>query len=379
MKFQTIPFSLFLLLLSISIGITSCKKEPLIIKNKAYDFNVMGKLLEDKFTFKCLGMQYTITENGQLKTEGAIGYKNVPVDGDTISYTTLTRKSVHSCSKTISAAALLYQLNKFNVSLDAKIADYLPIRWNLIPSAKNVTFRQLLQHRSGMKGTRDSFTEMRTYFEESAIWIPGNYEYANVNYSILRILIPMLDPTIRKNINDLYTDVFADAQLSYSYTGIVRDVLMIPAGVNKEIAPSIWDSFQDPIPTRNYNFDKLYISGYTHSPQTLLSGAGGWYMNTNEYARFIAYLFGKKYSGVDPEFMMSNVLGMFENITAGGTKYFTHNGSFTDAEGRGGICQWIYLPNSKIAMVIQINSQNNLFKTSDLPELMIETIAEAYQ
>jgi CubicO group peptidase (beta-lactamase class C family) len=378
MLFKTIRLSTIAVLLTSFMLSTSCKKDPLPIKNKEYDFDLMGKKVEEKFNLKCLGMQYTITQNGQLKAEGAIGYKNVPVDGEAIFYTTLARKSVHSCSKTISAAALMYQLNKFGVSLDSTIANFLPVRWNLIPSAKSITFRQLLQHRSGMKGTRDSYAEMRAYFEDGGIWIPGNYEYANVNYSILRLLIPMLDPAIKKDVLDNFSDNYADVALSLAYVDIVRSALMIPAGVSKDIAPAIWDGPQDPLPTRNYNYDKLYISGYTHTPQTFLTGAGGWYMNTNEYARFIAHLFGKKYPGVDPEFMMTNVLGMFESTSSGGAKYYTHNGSFTDGEGRGGICQWIYLPNSKIAMVIQINSQGNLFKTSDLPDMMIEAIAEAY-
>jgi CubicO group peptidase (beta-lactamase class C family) len=379
MHFKTIRLTVIGLLLSGSLFTTSCKKDPLPIKTKEYNFELMGKKVEEKFNFKCLGMQYSITQNGQLKVQGAIGYKVIPVDGDSLVYTTVARKSVHSCSKTISAAAMMYQLNKFGINIDSTIAKYLPVRWNLIPAANNVTFRQLLQHRSGMKGTRDSFGEMRSYFEEGGIWIQGDYEYANVNYSLMRLLIPMLDPALRKDVNDNYSDNYADVALSNAYVDIVRQALMIPAGISKEIAPAIWDGPQDPKATRNYNFDKLYISGYTHTPQTFLTGAGGWYMNTNEYAAFLAYLFGKQYSGVDPEFMMANVLGMFEDETASGTKFYTHNGSFTDGQGRGGICQWIFIPSSKMAMVVQINSQENLFKTSDLPDMMIEAINEAYQ
>ncbi len=375
----TLPFKTIMMFF-LSIAAISCQKKPvdINIKNKSYHFDEMGKKLESKLGSGCVGMQYSITENGQLRTENAIGLRVLPIDGLELPYTTTTRKSVHSCSKTITAVALVAQMNKYNVKLDDAIGDFLPERWNLNPSMSSITFRNLLTHRSGLTGTRDDFASMKEYMTSSGIFLPtANAVYANVNYSLLRLIIPMINPSIKNDINNNYTDTYADQTLSNAYVNIVRELVLIPSGINAAVAPAIWDGSATLGPTRNYNFSDQSVSGYTHTDQTLLTGAGGWYMNTNEYAAFLAHLFGNKIPNVDATMLMNNRLGMW-NGNWNETNFFDHNGSITSTLGRGGVCQWIHIPTSNITMVVQINSQNNNFSASQLKTMMIETINESY-
>src|SRR5262249_31281686 len=83
-----------------------------------------------------------------------------------------------------------------NVSIDSKIAPYLPSRWTQGPHVAEMTFKDLLTHWSGLRSVapdEDSFSNLRRTIANgstNANW--QKREYQNCNFSLFRILIPNL-------------------------------------------------------------------------------------------------------------------------------------------------------------------------------------------
>src|SRR6185436_15058825 len=113
--------------------------------------------------------------------------------------TTAMRYSIGSISKQFTAAAMLLLQEQGKVSLDDKVAKYLP---NLT-RANEVTIRQLLSHTSGyqdywpqdyvMKGMLEPTTSqkiMDTWAKKPLDFEPGTkWQYSNTNYVIAGVII----------------------------------------------------------------------------------------------------------------------------------------------------------------------------------------------
>ena len=356
---------------------TGCKKEDTIV-NKSFHFEEMGQALEDQFGPGCVGFQYTIAHKGAPKVSDAIGKAGLASNGVDIDYTETHRKSVHSCSKTITAAALMHALTINNVNPGASIADYLPGRWDT-SNVDEVTFLQLMRHESGFRGTRDTYTSMKNYIQDSA-FSSKVYTYANVNYSLMRILIPNIDPASRAQLETIYQsqgETEYNEEVSERYIQYVRDNVLVPSGVSSDVGPLIWDAAQIATPTYNYNFADQSIAGYAHSDQTLLTGAGGWYMNAYEYAGFLAYLTEGELANINMQTMMDFEYGMFDR-NRNGVTYYTHNGAFTGGDGRGGRAIWVYIPSNKVIVTVQINSGTNAFSIQSLENAIIDEYQDSY-
>ncbi|MCB0703728.1 MAG: beta-lactamase family protein [Saprospiraceae bacterium] len=369
--------SLFILVLS-----PSCKKDPIVLNNKSIHFDVLAQNLEDAFGPGCVGFQYSISQNGTLKTENAIGKAILAIDGPETNYTVNHRKSVHSMTKTITAAAMVHALEANGISVDAFIAPYLPERWELSPEVDDITFRELLTHKSGLRGTRDSYESMKTYMEAGGFStkdVSTSVGYANVNFTLMRILIPMTSPIVNPALNDVLNTQGGesfDNMVSQGYIAYVRNTVLIPAGVDEEVGPYLWDT-DEAEATRNYNFSNQSLNGYIHTDQTLLTGAGGWYMNTHDYSAFLAYLFHSQLPGIDQDEMISGELGMYVG-KYGSLDYYTHNGAINNALDQGGRAEWIQIPSSDVTMVVQINSAENAFSTSEITGMMLDAYLDSY-
>lgn len=364
---EYIKKGLILLTLTTTILFSSCYKTAKVVHPE-----MIGQYLEQELGPGCVGMQYAIAKGGNLAINKAIGKAGLASNGVDIDYHKFHRKSVHSCSKTITAAALMHVLKGNQVSVDAEIKDYLPSRWDT-KGIDGVTFRELLTHTSGFRGTRDTYASMRSYIEAGVFQTKG-YSYANVNYSLMRILIPNINSSIRtliENVFASYGEIDYAETVSNLYVSYVRDNILVPAELSPNVAPKIWDQDQFPTPLYHYNFANQSITGYSHSDQTLLTGAGGWYMNAKEYTGFIVYATAGEIPGLDFSQMEKEELGLY-NVTKYGATYYTHNGASPVSNGRGGYCVWVNIPATQTVMVVQVNSRNNTFNVQQLEQTMIE-------
>ena len=119
-----------------------------------------AKKLDDQLVGRAVGYQYAVYDGEKLSSSGAGGYAvlspHTPLAH--IPMTTDHQMTVMSMSKTITAVAFMRAMEILNaaganMTIDSKIAPYLPLDWNLGgPHMKEMTFKHLLTHTSGLLG-----------------------------------------------------------------------------------------------------------------------------------------------------------------------------------------------------------------------------------
>ena len=363
---------------------SSCEKEPLVpdglppITETKVHIDEFAEAIENGYANGFVGFQYTIAQNGLHKHSNALGKASLSVNGEDYDYENYHRKSLQSCSKTISAAALIFELKKNNVDPGEAIDKYLPERWNT-EHVKNITFHELLRHRSGLRGTHDLYEQMKVYLE-AGDFESKSYKYANINFSLMRILIPNINEESRTNLNHLYGTHGEDTyawQVAQSYLFDCRENILKPSGINAAVAPTPWDSLEVLDNVKHYNYSDQSLAGYEFTDQILKTGAGGWYMNAQEYAAFLSHLTEDAFDIPIASDLMDNEYGMYDG-TWDGVEYYTHNGAFTKGDGRGARALWVYIPSTGIIVTVQINSGSNAHSMNDLLGGILQAHNEAY-
>ena len=80
----------------------------------------------------------------------ASGKKRTAADPPEQDFTENLRYNPASVTKTIAAVALLQLLAKGGVSIEDKVWQFLPPEWNVHSSFKQINFRQVLSHHTGI-------------------------------------------------------------------------------------------------------------------------------------------------------------------------------------------------------------------------------------
>ncbi len=143
-----------------------------------------------------------VIKKGSTTRTGADGWARRPVDGGT-AMTVNTRSFIASVTKTITAVATLQLLEANDLTVTHKIAPWLPNDWVKGPGIGQLTFKDLMQHKTGFKEIFNSLSH-----EEKQNWgndwdglkwivengaIPGSSSsYKNANFALLRVIIPKL-------------------------------------------------------------------------------------------------------------------------------------------------------------------------------------------
>src|SRR5262249_6632747 len=132
------------------------------------------------------------------KKAGAGGYANLSTS---LKMTPDQRMVVASMSKTITAAAVMRALEMKSMSLNDKVAPFLPSDWALGPHMSELTFRDLLKHLSGFRGENggnnndgpgddgwyDGLKTAVAMGAADANWQVNQYH--NANFALFRIII----------------------------------------------------------------------------------------------------------------------------------------------------------------------------------------------
>lgn len=106
---------------------------------------------------------------------------------------------IASIAKLYDAAAITKLIGEGRLSLDAYLADYLPIAKGRIEYADKITIRMMVQHRSGIPNFTDheayhwgelDFDVMDIVLDRPADFAPdSDYAYSNSNYLLLSMII----------------------------------------------------------------------------------------------------------------------------------------------------------------------------------------------
>lgn len=208
-----------------------------------------------------------------------------------------TKIPVASVSKIVTALAAIRVLAKNNISLDSSIGGHLPSDWTLDPHVASITFRQLLSEQSGVKdyGNNDqSYATLKTFFTQAVdptkntpcggpdVVNPANpinvmdktWCYSNYNFSIFRVLLPVIDGFVDDPANRA-------VKLAAAYVKLVQQQVFEPVGaVGVDTKPPA----SGPQATA-YAFSYAYPGttvGVDWGDDSLGAGAAGWYLAVDD-------------------------------------------------------------------------------------------------
>jgi len=199
--------------------------------------------------------------------------------------------NIASVSKMLTTFAVLKSLTKNKISPDSSIFPYLYTDWQSVagPHIKDITFRDLLTHRSGFPddnakngcdGNNTDYAKLKSLIQANYTPLPAGKKgvYSNCNFAIFRELLPQMEGDIWINFA---ADGNARAELSaYFYIDYVNQNVLGPGGVY---------GTRDCQPTTNSAFQVLsYPPPPATTPHddwgnyTLFCGGGGWNMSAGD-------------------------------------------------------------------------------------------------
>jgi len=168
------------------------------------DFAVhwMSDYLEQSLQNRAVGYAYVINRNGQPAAWQSSGYARTPEDGG-VHMSIHTRSALASVTKQITSVATVRILHQAGLSIETKIADFLPADWKLGSGVEEIRFRHLLNHTTGWGQLWDSLNAKQQEpwnndwdgleYVTGLPAMPGAASsYKNANTALLRILIPQI-------------------------------------------------------------------------------------------------------------------------------------------------------------------------------------------
>lgn len=279
-------------------GLSSTSKD-------VFDLDLFEANLKKAFDGKATGYAYAINQNGQLKRSGANGYailardvEGILVDPKGVKHHAQLRMNIASVSKPVTAVTVLrlLQENKVpghpNLSINSKVAPFLPSSWTLGPKVADLTFKDFLSQYTGMNDNKGATgTEsLRTWIAAGATREKSEYIYINGNLAIFRIIIPYmtLSQRLRDNFSELYkTDPAEfDKRTSDVYVQTVNQKTLAPMG----IAEAKMMPYGNTIEPRFYITPDNKITGKLAGDWSKIGGGGGWNLSARELAQFLAHV-----------------------------------------------------------------------------------------
>jgi len=248
----------------------------------------MGYMLEHNIGPETVGFAYAIYENTRLVKSGSGGSRLKP----TFPYTINTEMGIGSITKTLTAMATLKcledhkaKVNPTGDVLDASISPWLPKTWQQHESIKKITFLHLLGHTSGIRSTKDDYQSLKAMVQAGVNESDrGVYAYRNPNFSLMRVLIPMLTG-IQLSGNDMLDALkVADVYKSYLRENVFKpsDVSGADCKINSDNYAMFYGPRSEDLPAYPYDGG---------DDTTMIAGAGGWKLSTMELGRVINTFF----------------------------------------------------------------------------------------
>jgi CubicO group peptidase (beta-lactamase class C family) len=264
------------------------------------NFGTFLSNISDKLQGKAVGWGVAIYDGTTLKLTNSSG--NAVLSPAT-KMTSSSRMDIMSASKTISAAAIVALLPWKSLTVDSKISPYLPAGWSKGPHVKDLTFRMLLTHTTGLKGVSGgpdtdsaAFGNLQQMIANGVpTSVPAMGAYLNEGYALTRVLLPYLwhGPADMEHFADQLGSSFPEF-VAKQYEQLCKSWILA--------SPSLQDVRTVPtgsLPyTRLYNFQNTSQSRPSGSSTDLLhSGHDHWYMSARELGRVIADLQQGTYVG----------------------------------------------------------------------------------
>ena len=238
-----------------------------------------AKLLQNiSDTLKGKVVGYTVVVGGLFIASDGMARTNT--DPPSLKMDPTIPGNMASVSKTLTAVAVLQLLAKNGLTIDSNIAPYLYSDWSQGSNIGQITFRQLLRHRSGI--TTDCGGNKTTYAILKGIVAAGVQAaninqplYNNCNFAIFRELLPALSGQPINNLADGPVRAKKSAEMYIAY---MNANVFAPVGIPTSAC--------EPPAGFNIVLSYPYPAGSTHGTDwgkwTLSCGGGGWVLSPRD-------------------------------------------------------------------------------------------------
>jgi CubicO group peptidase (beta-lactamase class C family) len=241
--------------------------------------SAMGQCIDDAYAQEAeVGYAYAIAQNGILADKGAGGWAVAPWEsGPSLAMTETTRMTIASISKPITAVSVMKMLEQYpGIGLDDPFYPLIADKFSgpfyfgdgtMVdvpgPGVDQVTLRNLLTHRSGLKtGLGCGFGNLTKLLAIGVVGTPGTtYDYENSNFCLLREVIEQVT--------------------GVDYIDYVEANVLHPMGITDMSCEQ-----DDVDPARYYN--TIQQPGTTFGDYVNSCGAYGWYASAVDLAQFLA-------------------------------------------------------------------------------------------
>jgi CubicO group peptidase (beta-lactamase class C family) len=376
------------LLLLLGLVVNSCRKadEDVTPVKQLTWFDYFGKALDDSLKAKKVGYGFVILEKGEVRASGSGGLKSRTSEPEGEKAFTLdTKMHIASMSKTIATMAFLHLAAEKGLKTTDKIAPYLPPAWLKGDNIGQITFRDLMTHRSGIIGLGNNC--VNGSFSEN-IWSGfkqlvqqgvktanrGIYCYQNANFGLFRVLIPgILGYQFTGN------DGTDDLQTQQRYIEYVQKTVFEKVGLTTIIANQPAGD-----PTYAYNYPYTGQTGWNPGNFTSTVGAYGWHLTPAEAGKLFATVLSttdqRVLTTAWKDTLFNNRLGNFGGTTNDGAISY-HDGWWylKLAQYQGIRTIWMKFPNDVMAVLFvnALHGTRGYFPSDDGTDI-VGYLARAY-
>jgi CubicO group peptidase (beta-lactamase class C family) len=326
--------------------------------DQTLELNIQGFIgaVQAALTNLCAGYSLRLRQNG-LITLATLNWNwaKAPQDGSE-SWTPETRAHVASLSKIPTAIAMTRLLLDKDMSYDTPIIDWLPEYWDKGPGVNAITFRQLLDHTSGLAyqstSPRSDYPYMKSQIEAGTHDL-DRYSYQNMNYGLCRILIATIDGTISPDsffTDSTTSDLTWDLTTISAYQAYVHANVFAPSDVT---GPTL---DHDPDDALAYNFP-VSGNGWNSQDQSTMAGGSGWHMTVDQLLAVMSTFRrgGTIMSPAEAQTVLDDGFGL--NCTAPSAlgTYYAKVGGWNDSAGHMEQGTAFFLPQN-MELVLLVNS-----------------------
>lgn len=264
-----------------------------------------------------MGYQYVLIKKGKVVSENAGGLAQNSADGN-FPMTVNTPTNIGSLAKFLSGTAMLNLMQKpqsslqydnglsLDQKLERRIWTTMPNAWinGMQPGIEQISFRQLLQHRSGFDREKASNRNVLGYLKDDDGFIfsqLGTREYANINFVLNGYLYYSYTNTnLRTYFNDLQNNFgWTDDQTDAVYRNNAGKALhnLMKARIWDKMTPKISPSCDGKYALANtaaYGYDSpndlnpgeitSQIEKFGHC-----TGEGGYFVSARDLANYLAH------------------------------------------------------------------------------------------
>jgi Beta-lactamase len=342
------------------VVLTACKKEPSLSGGSSFSLDKFEQNIKTTYPPGVVGYSYAISYLNKVERFGAGGDACIAADG-LKAYTVETRQELFSVTKFVTAIAICKVLGDQGKTLSEKVVGYLPSNWKVHASYNDLTFEQLLSHKSGFSMEDRGYDSLRKMM--SIAQTANSYNYNNANYALCRILLSYLYhgkahflSAENQNINETAT--------AWAFRTLIRELVLKPAGLQywNLVDFKDWNHQGSTIfqYTRYYLRTNLNIASDANTDDVLIAGSRGLTLTSYEVAQIQTAFENKKLLSEAWMNEIKNKKCGFDSWVDGTHgKYYWKNGGWITDSGTGGETIIMHFPNG-VRVSLNCNSNRQL-------------------